>query len=335
MRAALSELTEETALGEVEAEGAPLLAENAVAPLDLDAARPSLGRALLRAVRPRQWAKNVLVLAAPGAAGVLDEGPVMVDVALAFVSFCLVASASYLLNDAVDVEADRRHPVKRHRPVAAGAVSVRTAVAAGVVLMLAGFGVALAVGLGYLGLLAFYVALTTSYTLWLKRVEVIDMGVVASGFILRAIAGGVAAGVPLSRWFLIVASFGSLFMVAGKRHGEHLDLGADRGATRTTLAAYSSGYLHYVWTMASGVTVAAYCLWAFEQAKREVAIGDVSLPLYELSIVPFVLGVLRYALLIEAGRGGAPEEVVLGDRTLQLIGLAWVVVFGCAVYLAH
>jgi decaprenyl-phosphate phosphoribosyltransferase len=289
-------------------------------------AAPS-GRALLRALRPKQWAKNVLVLAAPAAAGVLTDGDTPWRVALAFVAFCLVSSGTYLLNDVRDLESDRRHPVKRNRPIAAELVPIRTAVVLGVVLILSGFAVGLAVRLLFLAILLIYIAIQAAYTLWLKHEAVLDIVAIASGFILRAIAGGLAADVPLSRWFLIVASFGSLFVVSGKRHGEHIDL-ADEGAeVRPTLGAYSRNYLQYVWTMTSGVTVAAYCLWAFEMAP-----GNEGVPFYELSIVPFVTFILRYALLLEQGHGGAPEDVVLGDRTLLALAAIWAAIFAAGVY---
>src|SRR4051794_18763381 len=178
----------------------------------------SLGRGIVRALRPKQWLKNVLVLAAPGAAGVLGQGDVLANVALAFVAFCAASSGTYLLNDVRDVEADRLHPRKRARPIAAGTVPGWLAVALAVVLLVAGLVVAASVGVKLLVVLAAYIALTSSYTLWLKHIEVVDIVAIASGFILRAVAGGAAAGVPLSRWFIIVASFGSLFIVAGKRH---------------------------------------------------------------------------------------------------------------------
>jgi decaprenyl-phosphate phosphoribosyltransferase len=284
-------------------------------------------RAVLRSLRPKQWTKNVLVLAAPGAAGVLSHGNVLGKVALAFVSFCLVSSATYLLNDVRDLESDRRHPIKQHRPIAAGLVSIPFALGLGVLLLAAGLATAALVRLEFLIVVAVYMAITASYTFWLKHVAVVDIVAIASGFILRAVAGGVAAAVPLSRWFLIVASFGSLFVVAGKRHGEHIDLGDEGAEVRPTLGAYSRNYLQYVWTMTSGVTVAAYCLWAFEMAPRSE-----SVPLYELSIVPFVTFILRYAMLLEQGHGGAPEDVVLGDRTLLILAVAWAAVFGAGVY---
>jgi len=291
--------------------------------------RSGLAAGLLRAARPKQWFKNVLVLAAPGAAGVLLRPPVLSVVALAFLALCLVASGTYFLNDAGDVEADRAHPTKRRRPIAAGIVPVRLALAVGVALMLAGFAVAFTVGWIFLLVVVLYVGLSSAYTLSLKHVAVVDIAVIASFFVLRAVAGGVAADVAISRWFLIVASFGSLFVVAGKRYGESLDLGEQRGSVRATLTLYSPDYLRFVWTMAAGVTLTAYCLWAFEQVPARVE----TFPFYELSIVPFGLFVLRYALMVESGRASAPEDVILGDRTLQLLGLAWVIVFGAGVYL--
>jgi len=283
---------------------------------------------LLRAARPRQWLKNVLVLAAPAAAGVLTRPSVALGVGLAFVAFCLVASGTYLLNDARDLEADRRHPTKRHRPIAAGVVSPRLAVASGVLVLALGLGLAAAVSLKLLAVVAGYLVLTTAYTLKLRHVAVLDIATVASFFIIRAVAGGVAVDVPLSRWFLIVASFGSLFMVAGKRAGEYAELGDDRTATRATLGVYSLTYLREIRVIAAAVTLLAYCLWAFEQSAP-----DAAHPFFELSIVPFVLFILRWALLLEADRERAPEDLVLGDRGLQAAALAWAVTFGLGVYL--
>lgn len=292
--------------------------------------RPGLHWALVREARPKQWPKNVLVAAAPGAAGVLSHGTILWKTSLAFAAFCLVASGTYFLNDARDAEADRSHPRKQHRPVAAGVLSVRLAIVVGVLMMATGAVLGAVVNVKFLEMLGVYVALTTSYTLVLKRIAVVDLAAVASGFIIRAVAGGVAATVPISKWFLLVASFGSLFIVAGKRHGEHIDLGEDRTTTRATLGDYPESFLRFVWMMAAGVTVTAYCLWAFEQASLHGGF-----PWYELDIIPFVLGVLRYALLLDQGGGGTPEDIVLGDRTLQVIGVLWVAVFGLAVYVGR
>src|SRR5918994_864020 len=207
----------------------------------------SLARSLVRTARPKQWAKNVLVFAAPGAAGVLNEPDELARTIVAFVAFCLAASGTYFLNDAADAEAARNHPVKRSRPVAAGHLSVGAARVIAVVLMVAALGLAAPLNSGKLALVvAGYIVITVAYSLWLKHEPVVDLGAVAAGFVLRAIAGGVATDVPLSDWFLIVAGAGSLFIVTGKRHAEQLELGEASAGHRSTLAEYSESYLNYV-----------------------------------------------------------------------------------------
>lgn len=291
--------------------------------------RPAVGRTgVVRLLRPRQWVKNVLVLAAPGAAGLLHEPDVLADTALAFVAFSLAASGTYCLNDAADAEADRAHPTKRLRPVADGSVSVAAARLLGVVLLASSVAVAAAAGGWQLPLVVLgYVTLTTAYTAWLKHVAVVDLAAVAAGFVLRAIAGAVAADVVVSDWFLIVASFGSLFMVAGKRSAELAEEG-DVSSHRRVLSMYSTAYLTYIRSVASGVTLLAYTLLAFEKADVSAA----AVPWFELSIVPFGLAILRYALRLDQGVGGAPEDVVLRDRTLQVLGLCWAVLAAFGVY---
>jgi len=284
--------------------------------------------ALVEAMRPRQWLKNVLVLAAPAAAGVLVEPVVLGKVALAFLAFCLVASGGYLVNDVADAAADRRHPAKRTRPIASGRLAPAAAVAAAAALVLCGLAIGWVAAPALALCLLAYVALTLAYSCWLRHLPVLDLATVASFFVVRAVAGGLAAGVPLSRWFLLVACFGSLFVVAGKRAGEHAALGAARAATRPALMRYSLAYLRTVRTLAAGVTVTAYCLWAFEPTAAP------AIPLLvELSIVPFVLFMLRYAMLIEEDGGQAPEDLVLSDRGLQVATLAWLLAFAAGVSL--
>jgi decaprenyl-phosphate phosphoribosyltransferase len=290
--------------------------------------QPSLLTSLLVAARPKQWTKNVLVFAAPGAAGVLDNAEPLRQSIIAFVCFCLAASGTYYLNDASDVEADRLHPTKRFRPIASGAVPVGLAQVLGPLLIAAGIALSFAARWQLAVAVAGYVVLTTSYTYWLKHIAVVDVVAVAAGFVIRAIAGAAATGVPVSDWFFIVASFGSLFIVAGKRQAEADELGEGAIATRPALAEYSTSYLAYLRAVSSGTVLVAYCVWAFEKAQ----LSGSSVPWFQLSILPFVLGVLRYALLLDAGHGGAPEDLVLSDRALLVIGLAWGLVFGLGIY---
>jgi decaprenyl-phosphate phosphoribosyltransferase len=291
---------------------------------------PSLLTGLLKLARPKQWAKNVLVFAAPAAAGVLDEAGPLRDSIIAFVCFCLAAAGTYYVNDARDVAADRLHPTKRHRPVASGAVPVPLAYAAGAVLLVAGIGLSFLASQGLALTVVAYVALTTSYSILLKKIAVVDLVTVAAGFVLRAVAGAEATDVPISNWFFIVTIFGSLFMVAGKRGAEAAEMGEGAGSFRSVLTAYGPQYTAYLRSVTSAAMLVSYCQWAFEKAADSGA----ELPWYQASILPFVMAVLRYALVLDQGKGSAPEEIVLGDRTLQLIGLAWAMVFGIGVYTA-
>ncbi len=283
--------------------------------------------ALVRLARPKQWIKNVLVIAAPGAAGLLGNGTALTRTAIAFACFCLAASGTYFLNDALDADADRRHPTKRYRPIASGEVTLRTAITGGVALLAAAIALSFAARWQLSLVVGGYLLQTVVYSVWLKHEAVLDLACVASGFVLRTIAGGVAVGVTISPWFLIVAGSASLFMVTGKRHAEMLELGERAGAHRPTLAMYSREYLSFVRAVSSSVTVLAYCLWAFEKSSN---VGNAAW--FELSIVPFVLGILRYALLLEQGRGGAPEELVLADRVLLAMGAIWALLFALAVH---
>jgi len=287
---------------------------------------------LIRLARPKQWAKNVLVFAAPAAAGVLDNREWALDALVAFVVFCLAAAGTYYVNDARDVEADRLHPKKCRRPVASGLIPVPVAYAGGAVLVAASLALASTVNGNLVLTAGGYVLLTTSYSAVLKHVAVVDLVAVAAGFVLRAVAGAVATEVPISDWFFIVTSFGALFMISGKRAAEHREMGEGARDFRAVLESYSPAYTAYLRAVTSGGVLVAYCLWAFE--KADAVASSPALPWYQLSILPFVMAVLRYALVLEEGRGSAPEEIVLSDRPLQLIGIAWAIVFAIGVYTA-
>jgi decaprenyl-phosphate phosphoribosyltransferase len=287
-------------------------------------------RGLWRAVRPKQWLKNVLVFAAPGAAGVLDEGNNLALTVVAFVSFCFAASGIYVWNDLLDVEADRRHPTKRHRAIAAGELSVGAARVAGVVFPIVALGLAALTGRWQtVGVVATYIVITLAYTFWLKHVPVVDVVTVAAGFVLRAAAGAVAVDVPMSRWFVLCITFGSLFIVVGKRYAELNELGGE-AQTRATLEEYSIGYLRMLLSVSLAGVLISYCVWAFETSAASTS----DWPLYELSIVPMLMALLRYLLVLDQGQGAAPEEVFTSDRLLALLGFCWIVVYGLAVYVS-
>ncbi len=286
-------------------------------------------KALLRQARPKQWVKNLLVFAAPAAAGVLDQWPSLWRAIVMFIAFCLASSGTYFWNDLLDAENDRNHPTKQHRPIASGALPIGVARLVGTVLLVAGIGLAATTRWQAAVVVAAYVALTSLYSAVLKHIAVVDLIAVAAGFVLRAVGGAVATDVVMSKWFSLTISFASLFIVTGKRYAELRDLGDD-AQTRSTLDDYSLGFLRIVLSVSCGAALVTYCIWAFD--TREIS-GS-KWPFYELSIIPMATALLRYTLILEQGHGAAPEEIFAHDRTLQVLGLIWIVVFGLGVYLA-
>ncbi|MET0134883.1 MAG: decaprenyl-phosphate phosphoribosyltransferase [Kibdelosporangium sp.] len=282
---------------------------------------------LVRTARPRQWVKNILVLAAPFTASKIADSAVLADAGVAFLAFCMAASAVYFVNDAIDVEADRAHPTKRNRPIAAGVVPVRLAYVLAAVLFLGALGVSIMASWQLVLVIAVYEVVQLGYCFGLKHQTVVDLCIVASGFLMRSIAGGAAAGIPLSPWFLLVTAFGSLFMVSGKRYAE-ITLYEKTGAKiRASLAKYSASYLRFVWATSAAVVIMTYGLWAFEIRQDHNSVWA------SVSMIPFVVAVLRYAVDVDGGNAGEPEEIALRDRVLQVLGVAWVGCLALSVYI--
>ena len=289
---------------------------------------------LLHLARPHQWIKNVLVFVAPAAAGVLLQPDVLWHAIAVFAVFCVAASGTYCINDAIDAPSDRLHPTKRFRPVATGTVPMVLAISIGVALLAAAVSLAgLISGIDLAVVMALYAAINIGYSMGLKNEPILDIALVSAGFVLRAIAGGVATGVVLSDWFIIVTLFGSLLIVTGKRSGEkQLLAGAqiENGAVRQTLGMYSPEFLRAVRTLSAAVTVTAYCLWALERASQ---VHSGHHPIwFQLTIVPFVIALLHIVRLLDSGAGAAPEELALHDHRLQIYALCWIALFCVGIY---
>lgn len=287
-------------------------------------------RSLIKQARPNQWVKNVLVFAAPGALGVLNQWEPFWKTLVVFVAFCLTASGTYYWNDIKDVEQDRLHPKKRFRPIANGDVPIGLARVVGTALLIAGPILAGVVRVQAGGVVALYAVLTIAYSTSLKHVPLLDLAIVASGFVLRAMAGAAETQTPMSNWFVLCVTFGSFFIVTGKRFAELVELGENAQSTRVSLKSYTVSYLRHVLVVSCTATVVTYCMWAFENSTA----ANETIPLHALSIIPMVLALLRYLMVLENGGGGAPEEVFIGDRTIQLYGAVWILVYGSAVYLS-
>lgn len=273
------------------------------------------GPAWLRAMRPRQWVKNGLVLAVPFAAGSLVSGGVLLPALVAGAVMCAAASATYLLNDIADRERDRRHPTKCHRPIASGELTVRTArimaIGAGVgALSLAG-----ALSTWTFLLVAGYLVMTISYSRWLKHVANVELGVVAAGFVLRVLVGATATATAVSLPFLIVVASGALFLAIAKRYAELHELGSEAVQHRPVLAHYTLKGLHLSMATSLGIAVVSYLAWALLAAPLTL-----SSPWLALSTVPVAVAASRAYRRAVDGQVGDPTELVLGDRVLQLAG---------------
>lgn len=283
---------------------------------------------LLVLARPKQWIKNFLVFAAPLSAGIILEPKILFWTIATFVSFCFAASAVYMANDVLDAEHDRNHPKKRWRPVAAGRVSSRKATACAIACVLVALAipaifVRIEVSLVILG----YLVLQAAYLWRLKHEPVIDIAVIAGGFLLRAVAGGVAANVSISNAFFIVVGFGAFFVAAGKRYSEIINIPQEGTSTRTTLDTYTPGYLRMLLSISAAISLVGYVLWAFEIQSA----SDTFVPFAVLSIIPMTLALMRYAKDAESAYTEVPENAIFADKWLFGLGLVWFVLFAAQV----
>ena len=283
----------------------------------------------LVACRPRQWPKNLLVFAAPLFA-FRFEADIWLRAGGALVAFCLISSAIYLLNDCLDVAADRAHPSKRHRPIAAGLVSVPAALTTGVLLAVTSLSLATWITPALAGVVLLYGLIQLGYCFQLKRMPLLDLFCIASGFLLRAIAGVVAGGFGFSPWFLLTVGLLALFLAIEKRKAE-LRVAQDLGViTRKVLERYSLPLLLRLESLVATSAFMSYSLWAAGPALNGASTT------WMLLTVPFALvGIFRYQLLSdpeEAERrrlqapertSEKPEEILLGDRGIQFTLLAW------------
>ena len=282
-------------------------------------------------MRPQQWVKNALVFIAPAASGTLLHHHVMAMALVAFAAFSAVASAIYLLNDVRDIADDRQHPTKRFRAIAAGEFPVPAAVSLAVVLAVVGLVLPLLLRRpgGFYLVIGLYILQAVSYIAGVKRVAIVEMAFVASGFFLRAYAGAEATHIPVSEWFLVVISFGALFLVVGKRSAELRHVGE---ANRAVLKEYTTEFLHSALTMAATVVVTAYCLWALDTSATGLSsVKHLGLPI-RLSVAPVVLAVLFIVRGAESSNGETPENLLLKNRVVQILVVIWAVLLAWGVY---
>ncbi|MHB8055957.1 MAG: decaprenyl-phosphate phosphoribosyltransferase [Candidatus Aminicenantales bacterium] len=276
---------------------------------------------ILKSLRPSQWTKNLFVFAALIFAQEATFGPSLLRTIGAFLVFCLLSGALYLVNDVCDLEADRRHPKKSLRPIAAGRVPPRRAIVWAVILIAAALAAAFALRPLFCVVAAVYAVAMLGYSLKLKNVVILDVFLVASGFVLRVIAGGVVIDVPLSSWLIICTSLLALFIAFGKRRHELVFLEADAPLHRPILREYSAYLLDQMISVVTASTVIAYSLYTVSE-ETVLKFGTRNLIL----TTPFVLyGIFRYLYLVhQRGQGGNPEEMIFRDKPLATSIFLWI-----------
>ena len=268
--------------------------------------------------RVRQWSKNLAVFAGLVFAVKLANPRSVLEALLAFASFCLVSSAVYAVNDVVDAERDRQHPVKCDRPIPSGRIGVPTALIFAGALAVAGLGLAALLGAGFSATVLGFAAIHLAYTFWLKHVAIVDMLVIAIGFVLRAVGGAVAISVPVSPWLVLCAGLLALFLAAAKRRHEIVLLRERSEGHRPVLAEYSAELLDSFMVTLSAATITSYALYTFFEPRS---------PGHAMMLtIPFVIyGVLRYQyLVLHRGAGGRPEDVLLGDMPIRIDIVCWI-----------
>src|ERR687897_3175224 len=278
----------------------------------------------LRLVRPKQWTKNGFVLAGVVFAGKALSAASLASALLAFVAFCALSGAVYAANDVLDVEEDRKHPLKRRRPVASGEIPSRTALAFATVLGAAGLALGFFVspGVGLAGVA--YLALQAVYTTTLKHTAILDVMSISAGFVIRALAGVAAVGSPISPWLIVCTALLTLFLGFSKRRHELASLGEGATVHRRNLADYSVPLLDEMMNIMISATIIAYVLYTFFEYENY----------YMMASIPFVVyGVFRYMLLVHRDGGGNPDTLLLADRPLQVALFLWLVVVGTVIYL--
>ncbi len=279
-------------------------------------------REVISILRPTQYIKNLLLLAAPIGAAINLNTENMSILVRALVSFCLVSSAGYVLNDWLDREKDKFHETKKKRPFAAGKLGKLHLVL--LILSLTSISTLIAWTLTpkFLIILVSYFALTTSYSVYLKGVPVIELVVVSVGFLLRALAGAFAFDVPVSQWFLIVVGFSSLFLISVKRLSEFRKYSQNN--TRSVMGDYSEQFLITVVGLSLTASILGYTLWAFE------ILGET--PYGKISIVTVLIGMLRYLLHTKDADGEKPERALFSDKVIPLMGAVTIILLLIAIY---
>lgn len=276
--------------------------------------------ALLKILRPVQWLKNLIIFFPPFLGGEFFEHGMLLKGIVPFAAFCLASSSSYVLNDILDRNRDSNHPIKKNRPIPSGEISVITSGILSIILLTCSILLAIKISAIFLFLLLAYLVISTSYSLVLKSLPIIDLFCVSAGFLLRLQGGGEAFGVVISEWLFMSVFLLSIFLSTGKRLSEKNTLGEMAGSHRKALLSYPSGYLDGTMYMTGSAVLVTYTLYIIAHNKL----------VYTVPLCCF--GLMRYILRVKSGLGGDPTDSLLKDLPLLVTGLLWVVMVGWGLY---
>lgn len=273
-------------------------------------------------LRPKQWTKNLVLFAGLIFAQQFFNVHLIIKTVIAFVCFCMLASSVYLINDIKDAEKDRLHPIKKDRPIASGKVKVKSAVAIAVILAVISLTLAYLLNFNYFILVSVYFVVMIAYSQFLKNVVIIDILIIAGGFVLRAVAGAAVVEVSISSWLLVCTTFIALFLVISKRRHEVLLLGDEAKEHRGILDEYGDRFLDQMIAIVTTATLMAYILYTMDSATIH-KFGTDKL----IFTAPFVLfGIFRYLYLVyQKNKGGRPEHLLFDDLPLMIAIILWII----------
>ncbi len=282
---------------------------------------------LILLLRPKQWTKNLLLFAGLIFSYNILQAQLVFYTVIAFIAFCLLSGCMYIINDLVDLEDDRRHPYKKYRPLAAGRVEIRAAMVSLIILLVITFTLAWLVNLNFFIISMVFFALLLSYSLWFKHVVILDVLVIAFGFLLRALAGAIAIRVDISAWFLLCTLLLALFLALIKRRQESVNSADDGAEQRKVLEHYPVQYLDQLISIVTAAAILGYSLYTFTASQTD----------YFMLTIPFVIyGIFRYLYLLHhKNMGENPEDVLLKDKPTLVNIIAWVLLSILILSLEH
>jgi 4-hydroxybenzoate polyprenyltransferase len=282
-------------------------------------------------VRPAEWVKNVFVLAGLVFSKKVAQPQAMFEATLAFAAFCLAASTTYVINDIRDRDHDKLHPAKKNRPIASGELSVQQGLVVACLLAIGAAILCFLLPRGFAVVLLAYLLVNVSYTFWLKRKVILDVILIAVGFVLRAIAGGVAIGMPISPWLIVCTFTLCMFLGFGKRRCELAVIGSTSDAVkhRASLAKYTYDLLNHLTSVTAGIAVVTFLLYVMDRGGSQPPF-DKKYLVYTLPLV--VYAIFRYTMLIESGRVTGPTDVVINDRPFLITIILWAAAAVVVVY---